>query len=74
MRIPVLVQNSRTRYFLKKDGQWTNSCSEAAVFLSSRTAIEFCLQKKVKDVELVYRFKNLNHDVSVPLALQALTE
>lgn len=71
MRIPVLVQNSRTRKYLKKDGHWTTWGSQAAVFHSARTAIEFCLQKEVQDVELIYRFEGFDRDISVPLALQA---
>lgn len=74
MRIPVLVQNTRTRKYLKKDGRWTIRGSEAAVFLSTRTAIEFCLQKELTEVELVCRFRNLKRDVSIPLALQGVTE
>lgn len=71
MRIPVLVQNSRTRKYLKKDGRWTTRGSQAAVFLSARTAIEFCLRKKLQDVDLIYRFKELEQEISVPLVLQA---
>jgi hypothetical protein len=74
MRIPVLVLNTRTRNYLKKDGQWTSSCCEAAVFLSTHTAIEFCLQQQVRDAELIVRFEKLNHDVSVPLILGGAAE
>src|SRR4051794_22958087 len=72
MRIPVLVQNTRTSKFLKKDGKWTSKVSEALVFYSAQKAIEFCLGKKLSTVGLVYRFEGFDHNVTVPLALDRI--
>jgi hypothetical protein len=72
MRIPVLVQNNRTRKFLKEDGKWTSKVSGATVFCSAQTAIEFCLGNRLKDVGLVYRFEGFDHNVTVPLALDGI--
>jgi hypothetical protein len=72
MRIPVLVQNTRTSKFLTKDGKWTSKVSGASVFYSAQKAIEFCLRKKLDTVGLVYRFEGFNHNVTVPLALDGI--
>jgi hypothetical protein len=72
MRIPVLVQHTRTRKYLKKDGKWTLNESHASTFLSAKAAIEYCLGAELKDVELVYRFEGFDHKVTVPLALEGI--
>jgi hypothetical protein len=50
----VLIQNCKTKLFLKKDRGWTEKMEEALSFDSGTSAITFYQQMCIPDVQLVY--------------------
>ncbi len=62
----VLLQNSKTSQYLKRDLSWTPNREEAFVFISSGEAIDFSFAQKLADVHLVLFFKELQHSLIVP--------
>jgi hypothetical protein len=67
----VLLQNSKTAQYLKRDLAWTNQRGDAFVFISSGEAIDFAFANRLADVHLVLYFKEISHSLIVPFQVEA---
>ena len=63
----ILIQKKETGLYFKDIQSWTPSAVEAMDFLSSTSAIEFCVANKIKGVHLVLKFEEEHHEIVLPL-------
>lgn len=62
----VLLQNSKTALYLKRDLAWTARREDAFVFISSAEAIDFAYEHRLNDVQIILFFKDLSYSLVVP--------
>ena len=62
----VLLQDKKTRLFLKEAGSWTSHLDEAFVFINSGKAIDFAFQHELSDVHVLLWFKEQNYSLAIP--------
>jgi hypothetical protein len=63
----ILLQQIQTGCFLSQSGVWSPGSSEAADFLSSSVAIEYCIANGLSDVQLVLKFPEQRYEIVIPL-------
>jgi hypothetical protein len=63
----ILIQQKDTGSYFKDVGAWTRNVGEAMDFLSSTTAIDFCLLNKISGVQLVLKFEEQQYDIVLPV-------
>ena len=63
----ILIQQKETGLYFKDVGSWTRNPSEAMDFLSSTTAIDFCVMNKISGVQLVLKFEEQQYDIVLPV-------
>lgn len=63
----ILIQKKDSGLYFKDIQSWTPSSVEAMDFLSSTTAIEFCVTNKIKGVHLVLKFEEEHHEIVLPV-------
>ena len=66
-RMRILLQQKETGFYFKDVGSWVRSTSEAMDFVSSTSAIEFCLTNKLPDMQMVLKFEDQNYDIVLPV-------
>ena len=66
----VLIQNPLTLSYLHNVGEWTSDPAKAFSFRDSRSAIQFCLQNDMEDMQVVLKGEDDRFDVQVPVGLQ----
>ncbi|HZO85397.1 MAG TPA: hypothetical protein VFC26_09300 [Verrucomicrobiae bacterium] len=66
----VLVQNPLTLSYLQNIGTWTSDPEKAHSFHDSRSAIQFCLNNDMEDMQVVLKGEDDRFDVQVPVGLQ----
>jgi len=64
----ILLQQKETGLYFKDIGTWTREPAEAMDFLSSTTAIDFCVINRIADVQLVLKFEEQRCDIVLPLS------
>jgi len=62
----VLLQNKKTRLYLKEAGGWTRLIEEAYAFKTSGEAIDFAFQQEFEDVDIIFWFREQNYSFSLP--------
>ena len=62
----ILIQKKDSALYFKDIEDWTASSVHAMDFLSSTTAIEFCVLNKIKGVHLVLKFEEDHHEIVLP--------
>ena len=62
----ILIQKKDNGLYFKDIEDWTASSLHAMDFLSSTTAIEFCVLNKIKGVHLVLKFEEEHHEIILP--------
>jgi hypothetical protein len=62
----VLLQNRKTRLFLKEPGFWTRHLEEAFGFVNSGEAIDFAFKHDLTDVHVVLWFREQNYSLTIP--------
>ena len=62
----VLLQNKKTRLFLKEPGAWTQDINEAFEFINSGKAIDFAFEQQLSDVHVLLWFKEQNYSLAIP--------
>lgn len=67
----VLVQNPLTLSYFANVGKWTSDPEKAFVFKDSRSAIQFCLNHDLSDMQVVLKGPEDRFDVQVPVGLHA---
>jgi hypothetical protein len=63
----ILLQQKETGLYFKDIGAWANESSDAMDFLSSTSAIDFCVTNKLKDMQLVLKFEEQKYDIVLPV-------
>lgn len=63
----ILVQQKETGLYFKDVGSWTRGSSEAMDFVSSTSAIDFCVTNKLDGVQLVLKFEEQQYDIVLPV-------
>ena len=62
----ILLQNKKTRLFLKEPGAWTQDINDAFEFINSGKAIDFSFEQKLTDVHVLLWFKEQNYSLAIP--------
>jgi hypothetical protein len=65
-RMRIVLQQKETGLYFKDIGAWVRTSVEAMDFVSSTTAIEFCLANKLSGVHLVLKFEDQQYDIVMP--------
>ena len=63
----ILLQQKETGLYFKDIGSWNRDASEAMDFLSSTSAIDFCVLNKISNVQLVLKFEEQRYDIVLPV-------
>jgi hypothetical protein len=63
----ILLQQKETGLYFKDIGAWTREPAEAMDFLSSTSAIDFCMMNKISGVQLVLKFEEQRYDIVLPV-------
>ncbi len=66
----VLIQNPLTLSYLHSIGTWTSDPEKAYAFRDTRSAIQFCLQNDMEDMQVILKGEDDRFDVQVPVGLQ----
>ncbi len=68
----ILLQQKDTGLYFKDIGSWTQDGSDAMDFVSSTTALDFCVKNKLAGVQIVLKFDGEKYDLVLPaVAAQA---
>jgi hypothetical protein len=67
----ILLQHKQTGLYFKDIDSWVRTGSEARDFLSSSSAIDFCVTNKLNDVHLVLKFEEHKYDIVLPVQRQS---
>ncbi len=62
----ILIQKKDSGLYFRDIEDWTSSSLHAMDFLSSTTAIEFCVLNKIKGVHLVLKFEEEHQEIILP--------
>ena len=63
----ILIQQKETGLYFQDVGSWTRNPAEAMDFLSSTSAIDFCVLNKISAVQLVLKFEEQQYDIVLPV-------
>jgi hypothetical protein len=63
----ILLQQKESGLYFKDIDSWDPDPSEAMDFLSSTSAIDFCVANKISDVQLVLKFDEQRYDIVLPV-------
>jgi hypothetical protein len=66
----ILLQQKETGLYFKDIGAWTREPGEAMDFLSSTSAIDFCVLNKISGVQMVLKFEEQKYDIVLPLLVE----
>jgi hypothetical protein len=67
MIMRILIQQKETGLYFRDVSVWTRDPAEAMDFLSSTSAIEFCVTNKISGVQLVLKFEEQRYDIVLPV-------
>jgi hypothetical protein len=62
----VLLQNKKTKLYMKEAGSWTRQIEDAYAFKNSGEAIDFAFQQEFEDVDIIFWFQAQNYSFSLP--------
>ena len=63
----ILIQQKETGLYFRDIDAWTRNPAEAMDFLSSTSAIDFCVLNKISGVQLVLKFEEQRYDIVLPV-------
>ena len=63
----ILLQQKETGLYFQDIDAWTRNSAEAMDFLSSTSAIDFCVMNKIAGVQLVLKFDEQQYDIVLPV-------
>lgn len=70
----ILLQQKETGLYFKDIGAWVRDTAEAMDFVSSTTAIDFCVTNKLPGVQLVLKFQDQKFDIVLPMQAAVETQ
>jgi len=59
----ILLQQKESGLYFKDVGAWSPNAAEAMDFVSSTSAIDFCVINKISGVQLVLKFAEQRYDI-----------
>jgi hypothetical protein len=62
----VLIQNPLTLSYLESEQAWTHDADSARDFKDSRSAVRYCSEHDLLDMEIVLKFLQDRYDVHMP--------
>jgi len=65
-RMRILVQQKDSGLYLKGLDVWVRKSLEAADFVNSTAAIDFCARHRLADVQLVLKFEGQPYEIVLP--------
>ena len=65
-RMRILVQQKDSGLYLKGLDVWVRKSLEAAEFVNSTAAINFCARQRLADVQLVLKFEGQPYEIVLP--------
>ncbi len=65
-RMRILVQQKDSGLYLKGLDVWVRKSLEAADFVNSTAAIDFCARQRLADVQLVLKFEGQPYEIVLP--------
>ena len=65
----ILLQQKDSGLYFRDVGSWVPDSSEAMDFLSSTSAIDFCVANKISHVQLVLKFDEQRYDIVLPVQI-----
>jgi hypothetical protein len=63
----ILLQHKQTGLYFRDIDSWVRNGLEAMDFVSSSSAIDFCVTNKLNDVHLVLKFEEHKYDIVMPM-------
>jgi hypothetical protein len=66
-RMRILLQQKDSGLYFQDIENWTADTSLALDFLSSTSAIDFCVTNKLREVQLVLKFEEHQYDIVLPV-------
>jgi hypothetical protein len=63
----ILVQDRETRSFLTEDARWVTQHDRARSFTTSLEALRFCVQREMKNMDLVVCYPGPRSNLRLPL-------
>ncbi len=63
----ILLQHKTTGHYLKESGSWSADPLEAMSFLSSTSAIDYCLSHEISGVQIVLTFQEQHYNIVLPV-------
>ena len=70
-RMKILVQNPLTLSYLQDNQHWTNNPDQASAFTNSQSAITFCREHDLAEMQIVLKFPDDRYDVQMPVDFDA---
>jgi hypothetical protein len=62
----VLIQNPLTLSYIETERKWTHDADAALDFKDSRSAVRYCSEHDLLDMEIVLKFPQDRYDVHMP--------
>jgi len=63
----ILVQQKESGLYFREIGAWSRDSRDARDFLSSTSAIDFCLANHIPGVHLVLKFEEQPYEIVLPV-------
>ena len=63
----ILLQQKESGLYFKDINSWGPDPGDAMDFLSSTSAIDFCVANKISDVQIVLKFEEQRYDIVLPV-------
>lgn len=63
----ILLQNKETGLYFKDINAWVRNGSEAMDFVSSSSAIDFCVANKLSGLQVVLKFEDQRYEIVLPM-------
>ncbi|HWD94380.1 MAG TPA: hypothetical protein VG938_18760 [Verrucomicrobiae bacterium] len=63
----ILLQQKETGLYFKDIGAWDLDPAQAMDFLSSTSAIDFCVANKISNAQIVLKFEEQRYDIVLPV-------
>ena len=67
----ILLQQKESGLYFKDINAWTRIAEEAMDFVSSTSAIDFCVLNKISSVQLVLKFEEQRYDIVLPVLTES---
>jgi len=69
-----LLRSITTRLYFEFDDKWVGDITRAHDFGSSARAIQFAVENRLKDIEVVLAYDDPHYDISIPFRTRPTQE